>query len=90
MKNQTEEILKIATEIVVPYGLEVEIFPDIFSVGVQGDSRTYTPVVNLIGPFPGHEVLAKISTEISNTALVNRVTFQLAEKKRSGEIKSFL
>ncbi len=72
-----QEILQKANELVAPYGLRAEIFPDLFSVGVQGDGRTYTPIINLIGPHPGDEVLKKLSTEISNTLPVNRVTIQI-------------
>ncbi len=72
-----KEILRKANEIVAPYGLRAEIFPDLLSVGVQGDNRTYTPIINLIGPHPGNEVLSKLSTEISNTLPINRVTIQI-------------
>ena len=75
------EILKIANEVARPYGLQAEIFEGIKSVGVIGDSRSYTPVVNLIGPFPGYEALAKISSEITGRARIIRVTFQLAARE---------
>lgn len=81
---EKEEILARANEIVVPYELRAEIFEDpIRSVGVGGDERTYTPVINLIGSFPGYEILAKISSEISNTLPINRVTFQLASRVKN-------
>ena len=73
-----EEILQRVTEMVAPHGLRAEIFPGIFSVGVQGDDRTYTPVVNLIGPHPGNDVLATLGTRISNELPINRVTFEIA------------
>lgn len=77
-----EEILVKVNEIVAPYGLQAEVFEDIYSVGVGGDERTYTPVVNLIGTFCNWEVLGYISREISNTLPVNRVTFQITPIKR--------
>lgn len=80
-----EEILRIANEIAVPYGLVAEILTGIYSVGVQGDEGTYTPVINLIGKFPGHNALEKISNEITNRMLVNRVTFQIAKKIIDGK-----
>lgn len=83
LPTTNQEILARANEIVSPYGLEAEILEDIFSVGVGGDDRTYTPVINLKGPFPGYEVLAKLSTEISNVLPINRVTFELAVKAGS-------
>lgn len=79
-KMSEEEILRISNEIATPYDLRAEIFPDIFSVGVQGDERTYSPVVNLIGPFPGHDVLDHISYEISSRTPVNRVTIEIAKR----------
>ncbi len=75
-----EEIVRRANEIVAPYGLQAEILGDIHSVGVGGDHRTYTPVVNLIGTHPGDEVLARLSTEIGNKLPINRITFQFATK----------
>lgn len=74
------EILRIANEIVAPHGLRAEFLGDpdtMKSVGVGGDFRTYTPILVLIGPYPGHEILTQVSTDISNRAAVNRVTFQL-------------
>lgn len=75
-----EEIIRIANEIAGPFGLKAEIFPDIYSVGVQGDEKTYLPVMNLIGPFPGNKALEKISNEITSRLPVNRVTIQIAKK----------
>lgn len=72
-----QEILRRANELVASYGLRAEIMPGIFSVGVQGDGRTYTPVIELIGTHPGNELLRKISTELSNTLPINRVTIRL-------------
>jgi GMP synthase PP-ATPase subunit len=78
---ENEEILRIANEIAGKHGLKAEFLEGIQSVGVGGDERSYTPVICLVGPFPGHEILAKISSEISNHIPVNRVTFELASKK---------
>lgn len=77
---ENSEILRIANEIVGPHGLRAEFPGDpetVKSVGVGGDFRTYTPVLVLIGPHPGNEILGQVSTEISNRTPVNRVTFQL-------------
>ena len=72
------ELLEKANRIVSPYGLRAEIFEDILSVGVGGDERSYMPVINIIGKFPGYKNLSKISSEITNVLPVNRVTFQIA------------
>ncbi len=77
---QRAEILRVAKEIAAPHGLAAELFPGIQSVGVGGDERTYSPVVNLVGPFPGLETLDLISREISGRTPVNRVTFQITAK----------
>lgn len=72
-----QEILQKANEMIASHGLTAEILPDLFSVGVQGDGRTYTPILNLIGPHPGNDVLKKLSTELSNNLPINRVTIQI-------------
>ena len=70
-----EEVQKVASK----YGLKAELLPeDIFSVGVQGDFRTYLPAVVLTGTFPGWDVINQISTEITNTLPVNRVTYDIS------------
>jgi GMP synthase PP-ATPase subunit len=79
-KMSGKEIIRIANEIARPFNLKAEIFPDIYSVGVQGDEGTYSPVVNLVGPFPGNKALEKISNEITSRLPVNRVTIQIAKK----------
>lgn len=83
MKNRmtNEEILAKANEIATRHGLSVEFLGNIQSVGVQGDNRTYTPVLVLVGLFPGWEIIEAVSTEITNTVDVNRVTYELARKK---------
>ena len=77
---ETEEILIMANEIAARYGLKVEISEDVMSVGVQGDNRTYTRIIILIGKFPGYEALEAISTEITNTLEINRVLFETVRK----------
>ncbi len=73
---EREIMLLRANEIANPYGLTAFFLEGIVSVGVQGDQRTLTPVIVLTGPFPGHEVLAQVSTAISNAIPVNRVTYE--------------
>ena len=75
------EILQQINGIVAQYGLRAEYLEGIQTVGVQGDDRSYTPTVVLVGPFPGHEVLATLSSKISNDTPVNRVTFELARRE---------
>ena len=75
-----EEALKIAQEIAARFSLKAELMPGIHSVGVGGDSRTYTGVICLIGAWPGHEILAQVSREISNRTPINRVIYELARK----------
>ena len=78
-----EEIVEAVNKISEPFGLKAEILPNSMSVGVGGDNRSYTPVVNLSGPFPGWDILEKVSLEITNTLPVNRVTFEIETKKEN-------
>ncbi len=75
------EALALANEIVAPYDLIAEFLGDVRTVGVQGDYRTYTRAIVLIGPFPGWDVLALLSTEISNRTPISRVNFEIAKKE---------
>jgi hypothetical protein len=75
-------LLRRLREMVKPFGLDAIIFNDVLSVGVQGDQRTVTPVACLIGRFPGHKVLDKLSSEISNALPINRVTYELKKASR--------
>jgi GMP synthase PP-ATPase subunit len=77
-----DEILIAANHIVEPYGLRVEFLGG-QSVGVQGDARTYRPVIVLVGPFPGWDVLGQLATQIPNELDVNRVTFEFANQIRA-------
>ena len=77
-----EEILEKANAIVASHDLMAEFLGDAHSVGVGGDNRTYTRVICLVGPFPGWDVLAQLSTEISNTLPINRVTYEMARRKK--------
>ena len=79
-----DAILAAIQEMVAPYGFKAELWPDIKRVCVRGDSRAYLPTVNLIGIPPNHEVLAQISTAITNQFEVGTVTLQLAEKTPDG------
>lgn len=77
---EKDEILRKANEIASPFGLRAEFLADdLFSVGVGGDERSYTQVINLIGYHPGDEILAKISRDISNTLPINRVTIDITD-----------
>jgi GMP synthase PP-ATPase subunit len=77
MERKAEILLQI-NQIAAPFGLTAEYLEGIQTVGVQGDDRSYTPTVVLIGPHPGDEELAALSNMITNDTLVNRVTFELA------------
>lgn len=79
-EKRPEEVLAQISRIVASHGLSAEYLPDIFSVGVQGDDRTYSRVVVLVGPFPGWDALAELSSRISNETPVNKVTFELARR----------
>ncbi len=76
---QESEMLSIANEIAGPHGLTASFLLDenCLSVGVGGDNRTYTRIIMLEGPFPGHKILADVSTKLSNLTGINRVTFDL-------------
>lgn len=77
---EDSDILRVANEIAAPHGLRAELLPGVKRVGVAGDCRTYKPVVFLTGRFPGHDVLASVSTEISNRTEGCGVTFELAAR----------
>jgi len=77
-KSEVNELLRQANEIVAKYGLRAEILPGAWSVGVQGDERTYTPVIIVAGKFPGHEILSEISTALTNNLKINRITYDLS------------
>lgn len=70
------DLLTRANNIATKYHLRAELLP-VHSVGVQGDERTYRPVVVLIGPFPGWDIIEKVSSELTNTLELNRVTYQI-------------
>lgn len=75
--EQREQCLLEANKIVSSHGLTAEFLEGSMAVGVVGDNRAYTPVINLKGSFPGHETLARLSNEISNTLPIVKVTFEL-------------
>ena len=74
----SDDLVRQANEIVHEYGLTAEIFPDILTVGVKGDGRVYLPVLLLIGPFPGWEVINTLSTKLTNTLQISRVVYDLS------------
>ena len=78
-----EEMLAIANEIANPYQLKAIFLGEACSVGVMGDGRTVTRVIVLEGPYVDQEILADISTEISNRSGINRVTLHLAGPESS-------
>lgn len=76
-----EEVLLRANRIVSQYGLHAEFLAGIYSVGVQGDERSYLPVLCLVGPMHiDNPHLPKISTELTNTLPINRVTLETARR----------
>lgn len=81
-----EEILRVANEIVSPHGLQAELLETeagpIRSVGVQGDNRTYQPVVLLVGRHPGNDVLRDLSTRITNETPASRVTIEIGRGQK--------
>ncbi len=79
-----EEILKRANEICAPHNIKAEILGGIKSVGVQGDGRTYTPVICLIldEKFSDWEIFAKLSNQISSELPINRITLEMARLKK--------
>ncbi|OGZ44866.1 MAG: hypothetical protein A3J54_00380 [Candidatus Ryanbacteria bacterium RIFCSPHIGHO2_02_FULL_45_13b] len=73
------EVLSRANKIVLPYGLSAEFLEGIYSVGVQGDERSYLPVLCLIGSMRVDDPhLPQISNELTNTLPINRVTLEMA------------
>lgn len=83
-KAQRQEVLAACNGIVAAHGLRCSFLEGVrrggvaMAVGVTGDARAYTPVINLKGPFPGYNELARLSTEISNTLPIIKVTYELA------------
>ena len=75
-KQKTEMLVQINV-LAFKHGLRAEFIGDIRSVGVQGDARTYTPVVVLIGQYPGDEQLDELGRKIWNSVNVNRVAFDI-------------
>lgn len=79
----SEDMVRCINEIVAPYNLHAELFPDVVKrVCVRGDARAYLPVINLIGPgpLPDYDILEKLSTKITNEFDVGGVTIQVALK----------
>ena len=76
--EEAAQHLATANEIANPVGLTAEYLGNARAVGVVGDNRAFTPVINLIGLFPGHDVLAEVSTKISNTIPIVKVTYEFA------------
>jgi hypothetical protein len=74
-----ESILRRANEIADRHGFRAELLPGVRSVGIGGDARLYMPVIVLVGPRLGldDEVLAQLSTEISNNTGGCRVTIDI-------------
>ena len=73
--------LATANEIAAPAGLTAEYLGIARAVGVVGDNRALTPVINLMGLFPGYDVLAEVSTRISNTIPIVKVTYEFAARE---------
>lgn len=85
-KRITKTHLAEANKIAATAGLSVEVIK-VNSVGVQGDERTDTPVLCLAGKRVGrrkgkvsHEVLAALSTKLTNELPANRVVIELTRK----------
>lgn len=82
---EKEEILRRANEICAPHNITAEIMEGILSVGVQGDGRTYTPVICLKGDFSNWEILAELSNKISSELPINRITYEMARLETKKE-----
>lgn len=82
-----EEILKRANEICNPYNVTVEIMEGISSVGVQGDGRTYTPVICLKSDFQNWDILAELSNRISSELPINRITYEITSLEQESPKK---
>ena len=77
-----KEVLLRANKIVAPYDLRVEFLEGSYSVGVQGDERSYLPVLCLVGSMRIDDPrLPEISSELTNTLPVNRVTLETARRQ---------
>lgn len=75
-----EELLMKVNVISLKHDLKAEFLPGAYSVGVRGDARSYLPTVVLVGPFPGWDVLEVVSSEITNSLEIGRVTYEFARK----------
>lgn len=85
-EHDWDAVLRRANEMAEPYGFRAEYFPGeeglIRTVGVEGDSRVYLPVLCLIGSNPDQEVWAALSTKITNELPISRVTVELAAREK--------
>ena len=88
-RAQRATYLAQANEIVAPFKLKAYFLPRAMAVGVVGDNRAFTPVIDLRGQLPDHETLAALSTEITNIIPVIKVTVSLAER-RGKKVRLFL
>jgi hypothetical protein len=72
-----QQIMLRAKPIAQAEGLQVEFLGDAESVGVQGDFRTYTDVLVLMGESEDYEMLTKLTSKIYGTLPINRVAIEL-------------
>ena len=84
--DDKEALLNRVNAISLKYDLKAEYLGDVHSVGVRGDARSYLPTVVLVGPFPGWDILEKVSSEITNELEIGRVTYEFARRLENGEI----
>ncbi len=74
--DEEERMIAAVNELVSPYGLGAEFLGQVMTVGVVGDFRAYTRVINLTGLPIHHKVLACLANDICNTFPITRITFE--------------
>lgn len=87
-ERSEDKDLAVANSIAVRAGLSAAFLsddPSLRVVGVQGDQRTYERPISLSGPFPGWEVLALVSKEISECTRFNKVVLDMT----GGSLRDF-
>ncbi len=72
-----DNVLDQINTLVAPFNLVASYLGEVKSVGVGGDNRSYTRAIVLSGPFPGWDILEKLSSQIGNTMPINRVTYEI-------------
>jgi P2-related tail formation protein len=82
--EEEKEALRLANQIIQSFGLKAEMLPkEHMSRGAQGDEPTYTRIILLTGPLIDQNVLAELSTSITNKVPVNKILFEIRDERKN-------